>query len=117
MKAEIESLKREVRDLARLARGPRPPSPPRAGDVLVTAGLAAVGLKAWDHREELVGVLDEFLTDPEAEPLALGHGNGPPAEHSATGPAPTESQTHLWPPPGDLMRYTYVDIGSDDDLG
>ena len=117
MRGEVESLKRQVRDLARLARAPRPPSPPGVGDLLVTAGLAAVAVKTWDHREELVGALDDLLTETEAVPPALTDGHEAPAEDPAAGPAPADSPADLWSMPAGLMRYAYVDFGADDDLG
>ena len=77
MNAEIESLKREVRNLARLASSSRQPAPPGVGDVLVTAGLAAVAVKTWDHREELVEVLDGLLTESDDEASAVTDGDEP----------------------------------------
>ena len=117
MNAEIESLKREVRDLARLARSSRPPAPLGVGDVLVTAGLAAVAVKTWDHREEFVEALDRLLTESDDEASALADGDEPPSGGTGN-PAPrTGSQPDIWSVPEHLMRYAYVDFGSGDDLG
>ena len=117
MNAEIESLKREVRDLARLARSSRQPAPPGVGDLLVTAGLAAVAVKTWDHREEFVEALDGLLTESEDEASARADGDEPPSGRTSTQAPRTGSHADTWSVPEHLMQYTYVDFSSGDDLG